>query len=292
MFRGGWNYYLRGVFELHYPLQMSTSASIQLRNHVTTFGHGPRTLLFANGFGCDQTIWRFVAPSFGGDHRVVLFDYVGSGRADASAYDPRRYGSLDGYARDLVEVAEALDLRDAVLVGHSIGCTVGIRAALEASGRFERLVLVCPSPRFLDDPPDYVGGFQRSDVEGLLELMDRNYLGWAAAFSGMVVKEPELARELSDSFCSLDRRVANRFAQLTFLSDVRDDLPRVRQPCLVIQCARDDIAPTVVGEYVRDHLRRSKYVLLDAEGHCPHVSHPREVEARIREYLRTPLDEL
>jgi sigma-B regulation protein RsbQ len=222
----------------------------------------------------------------------VLFDYVGSGRADPAAYDPRRYGSLDGYARDLVEVAEALDLHDAVLVGHSIGCTVGIRAALQTPKRFERLVLVCPSPRFLDDPPDYVGGFQRSDVEGLLELMDRNYLGWAAAFSGMVIKEPGLARELSDTVCALDRRVARRFAELTFLSDVRADLPHVRQPCLVLQCARDDIAPTVVGEYVREHLPRSKHVLLDAERHCPHVSHPREVEARVREYLRTPPAEL
>ncbi|HEU4405665.1 MAG TPA: alpha/beta hydrolase [Polyangiaceae bacterium] len=271
---------------------MNTSASVQLRNNVTTLGYGPRTLIFVNGFGCDQTIWRFVAPSLASDHHVVLFDYVGSGRADASAYDPRRYGSLDGYARDLVEIAEALDLRDAVLVGHSVGCTVGIYAALQLPKRFERLVFVCPSPRFLDDPPDYVGGFQRSDIEGLLELMDRNYLGWAESFSGMVLKEPGLARELNDTFCSLDRRAASRFAELTFLSDARAYLPRVRQPCLVLQCARDDIAPTVVGEYVREHLPRSKYVLLDAEGHCPHVSHPREVEARVREYLRTPLEEL
>jgi sigma-B regulation protein RsbQ len=267
---------------------MSAFANVQRRNNVTTLGRGPRSLLFANGFGCDQSIWRFVAPALASDHRVVLFDYVGSGRSDASAYDPRRYGSLDGYVRDLVEVAEALELSDAILVGHSVGCSLGIRAAIAAPERFERLVLVGPSPRFLDDPPDYVGGFQRSDVDALLELMDQNFSGWAAAFSGMVIKEAGLARELRDIFCALDRRAASRFAELTFLSDVRADLPSVRQPCLVLQCARDDIAPTVVGEYMRRHLPRSTYVLLDAEGHCPHLSHPREVEARVREYLRTP----
>ena len=267
---------------------MDALTKVQRRNNVTTFGNGPRTLLFANGFGCDQSIWRFVAPALASDHRVVLFDYVGSGRADPSAYDPRRYGSLDGYAHDLVEIAEALELRDVVLVGHSVGCTIGIRAALAAPTRFERLVLVSPSPRFLDEPPDYVGGFRRPDVDALLEMMDQNFAGWAAAFSGVVLKDAGLANELRESFCALDRRAASRFAELTFLSDVRADLPLVRQPCLVLQCARDDLAPAVIGEYVGRRLPRSKYVLLDAEGHCPHVSHPREVEARVREYLRAP----
>jgi sigma-B regulation protein RsbQ len=271
---------------------MLSANDIRRRNNVTTLGTGARTLLFANGFGCDQSIWRFVAPSLARDHRVILFDYVGSGRSDAAAYDPRRYGSLEGYARDLVEVAESLELRDAVLVGHSIGCSVGIRAALEAPERFERLALVAPSPRFLNDPPHYVGGFERSDVAALLDLMDRNFLGWAAALSGMAIKEAGPARELHDTFCALDRRTASRFAELTFLSDERDALPRVKQPCLVLQCARDDLAPTVVGEYVHHRLPRSKYVLLDAPGHCPHVTQPREVEARVREYLRAPLAEL
>ncbi len=271
---------------------MSHAVDIQRRNNVTELGSGKRTILFANGFGCDQTIWRFVAPAFARDHHVVLFDYVGSGRSDSAAYDPRRYGSLDGYARDLVEVAASLDLRDAVLVGHSIGCTVGIRAALAAPQHFERLVLVAPSPRFLNDPPDYLGGFERSDVDALLDLMDRNFLGWAAAFSGMVIKEPGLARELNATFCALDRRTASRFAELTFLSDVRADLPRVEQSCLVLQCSHDNVAPVGVGEYVHRHLPRSRYVLLDAAGHCPHVTNPREVEARVRAYLRTPLAEL
>ncbi|HEU4538641.1 MAG TPA: alpha/beta hydrolase [Polyangiaceae bacterium] len=271
---------------------MGRATDFRSRNNVTTLGGGARTLLFANGFGCDQSIWRFVAPALAHDYRVVLFDYAGSGRSDPAAYDPRRYNSLDGYARDITEIAEALELRDAVLVAHSIGCTVGIRAALEAPHLFERLVLLNPSPRFLNDPPDYVGGFERSDIDALLDLMGRNFFEWASAFSGMIVKEPALAREMRDTFCALNRNAASRFAELAFLSDAREDLPRVRHPSLVVQCSRDDIAPTVVGEYVHRHLLRSKYVLLDAAGHCPHISHPREIEARVRQYLRTPTEGL
>jgi sigma-B regulation protein RsbQ len=270
---------------------MGAIVNIRRRNHVTEFGAGGRTLLFANGFGCDQTIWRFLAPAFAPDHRIVLFDYVGTGRADASAYDPGRYGTLDGYARDLVEVAEALGLREAVLVAHSVGCSVGVRASLEAPERFERLVLVCPSPRFLNDPPDYVGGFERPDLEALLDLMDRNFLGWAAALAGALLKEPELAAPLRDSFCSLDPRVARRFAELTFFADTRADLARVRHPAFVLQCSRDELVPPAAAEYVRRHLGRARHALLEAAGHCPHVSHPREVAARVREYLRAPLPE-
>lgn len=271
---------------------MGAATDVRRRNHVTEFGAGGRTLLFANGFGCDQTIWRFLAPAFAPDHRVVLFDYVGTGRADRAAYDPVRYGSLDGYTRDLAEVADAIALRDAVLVAHSVGCSVGMRAAIEGPGRFERLVLIGPSPRFLNDPPDYVGGFDRPDLEALLDLMDRNFPGWAAALAGTLLKEPELGASLRDSFCALDPRVARQFAELTFFADTRADLARVEHPCFVLQCSRDDLVPAAVAEYVRRGLRRCRHALLDVAGHCPHVSHPREVAAHVREYLRTPLAEL
>ncbi len=270
---------------------MSSPTDVLRRNYVTSLGGGDRALVFVNGFGCDQTIWRAVAPTFAGDHRVVLFDHVGSGRSDAAAYDPRRYASLDGYAADLVEVVEALGLRDVALVGHSVGCTLAIRAALAAPGLFSRLALVAPSPRFLNDPPDYFGGFERSDIDALLDLMGRNFPGWAAALAGMLLEDDEQRRQLRDMFCGLDPRVARQFAELAFLSDARADLPRVAQPCFVLQCSRDDLVPVAVGEYVSRRLRRGSYALLEAPGHCPHVSHPREVAAHVRSFLLAPTAE-
>lgn len=267
---------------------MPSPIDVQRRNYVTTLGGGDRTLIFVNGFGCDQTIWRAVAPAFASEYRVVLFDHVGSGRSDVAAYDPRRYASLGGYAGDLVEVAEALDLRDAVVVAHSVGCTLAGLAALAAPERFERLVLVTPSPRFLNDPPDYFGGFERHDIDALLDLMGRNFLGWAAALSGLLLKEPEHQQQLRETFCALEPRAARQFAALTFLSDARADLPRVAQPCLVLQCSRDDIVPVAVGEYVSRQLPRGSYALLDVSGHCPHVSHPSQVEAHVRAFLDAP----
>ena len=271
---------------------MGPATDVRRRNHVTELGAGPRTIVFANGFGCDQNIWRFVAPAFAADHRVVLFDYVGLGRADLAAYDPRRYASLDGYASDIVEVADALDLGAAVLVAHSVGCSAAVLAALAAPARFERLVLITPSPRFLNDPPAYVGGFDRSDVDALLDMMDRNFGGWAAAFSGTLLKEPELSGELRDMFCALDRRVARRIAEVAFLSAGRADLRRVSHPSLVLQCSIDDVVPASARAYVLRHLRRSRHVTLDVAGHCPHVSHPREVEAAVRDHLGVPAAEL
>lgn len=267
---------------------MPSPTDVQHRNYVTTLGGGDRSLIFVNGFGCDQTIWRAVAPAFASEYRVVLFDHMGSGRSDMAAYEPSRYASLGGYAADLVEVAEALGLRNAVVVAHSVGCTMAVQAALAAPERFERLVLVTPSPRFLNDPPDYVGGFERPDIDALLELMGLNFLGWAAALTGLLLKEPEHQQQLRDSFCSLDPRVARQFAALAFLSDTRADLPHVTQPGLVLQCSRDDVVPVGVGEYVSQQLQRGRYALLDASGHCPHVSHPSQVEAHVRAFLDEP----
>lgn len=253
--------------------------------HVT--GQGSRTLVFAHGFGCDQNMWRFVAPQFEADHRVVRFDYLGMGGSDRHAYDPDRYGDLEGYAADVVELCEALELRDAVFVGHSVSSMIGALASIRAPGLFSRLVMIGPSPRYLNDG-EYAGGFERADLEGLLEMMDHNYIGWADYLAPAVMKNPErpeLAGELRESFCSTDPVVARRFAQATFFGDNRADLAKVTVPALILQCAEDAIAPEAVGEYTHAHLRGSTLHRLAATGHCPHMSHPDETAAAIRGYL-------
>lgn len=263
-------------------------ADILSRNHVHVVGKGPQTILFAHGFGCDQNMWRYVTPAFETDYRLVLFDYVGSGKSDLRAYNESRYSSLDGYARDVLEVCQALSLEDVVFVGHSVSCVIGMLAAIQEPHRFRDLVLVGPSPRYINDPPDYVGGFEQKDIEGLLELMDKNYLGWASFLAPNVMKNPErpeLAAELEESFCSTDPRIARQFAQVTFLSDNRKDLPKVATPSLVLQCSDDMIAPLEVGSYVHHHLKGSTLRVMKATGHCPHMSHPEETIALMQDYL-------
>jgi sigma-B regulation protein RsbQ len=258
------------------------------RNNVRVLGRGTQPMLFAHGFGCDQNMWRFIVPAFEDDYRIVLFDYVGSGKSDLSAYDAKRYASLDGYARDVVEIVEALDLRDVIFVGHSVSSMVGVLAAQRAPDRFARLVLVGPSPRYINDPPSYVGGFERSDIEGLLETMDRNFIGWANFLAPAIMKnpdQPELAAELTESFCSTDPVIARRFAEATFFADNRADLPGVRVPSLIMQCSEDMIAPQAVGEYLHREMPGSTLALLEATGHCPHMSAPEETIRVIRDYL-------
>ena len=258
------------------------------RNNVHVSGRGTQPMLFAHGFGCDQSMWRFVAPAFEDDYRVVLFDYVGSGKSDLAAYDPERYAHLDGYAQDVLDVCEALDLRDVVFVGHSVSSVVGVLAANRAPERFAHLVLVGPSPRYLNDPPDYVGGFERADIEGLLDMMDKNYIGWASTLAPAIMQNPErpgLSAELEESFCSTDPVIARRFAEATFFADNRADLAGVRVPALVLQCAEDLIAPEPVGRYVAQQIPYSTLRLMRATGHCPHMSHPEETVALIRAYL-------
>lgn len=263
------------------------AVSVLARNHVNVRGAGTRPMLFAHGFGCDQNMWRFTTPAFEDDHRVVLFDYVGAGRSDLAAYDPERYGALGGYAQDVLDVAEALDLRDIVFVGHSVSGMIGVLAANRAPERFAHLVLVGPSPRYLNDD-GYAGGFERSDIEELLDTMDKNYIGWAQHLAPAIMKNgdrPELAEELTESFCSTDPRIARRFAEVTFLSDNRADLAQVTVPSLILQCAEDLIAPESVGEYLHAHLPQSTLHRLRATGHCPHMSEPEETVAAIRAYL-------
>ena len=260
------------------------------RNHVRVSGRGTQPMVFAHGFGCDQNMWRFVAPAFEDDYRVVLFDYVGSGKGNVSAYDPARYATLDGYAQDILDVIHALDLRDVILVGHSVSGMVAVLAANREPERFERLILIGPSPRYVNDPP-YVGGFERGDIEGLLEMMEHNYIGWATFLAPAIIKNadrPELGAELTESFCSTDPVVARRFAEATFLSDNRDDLQRVTVPSLILQCSDDMVAPLEVGDYVHRHMPGSTLRVMKATGHCPHMSHPEETIELMRAYLLQP----
>ena len=262
-------------------------SDVLARNNVRLFGNGSQPMLFAHGFGCDQNMWRLVAPAFENDYRIVLFDYVGSGKSDLSAWDPQRYSTLDGYAQDVVDICEALDLRDTIFVGHSVSAMVGVIAVRRARERFSRLVMIGPSPRYINDT-DYVGGFERADIEGLLDLMDRNFIGWADFLAPVIMKNeerPELTSELHGSFCSTDPKIARRFAEATFFADNRADLPHVQTPVLVLQCSEDAIASREVGEYVWRNLPAGTFRMLKATGHCPHLSHPEETIEAIKEYL-------
>ena len=262
--------------------------SVLRRNNVKVYGRGTQPMLFAHGFGCDQNMWRFVVPAFEEDYRVVLFDYVGHGGSDLRAYDRTKYATLEGYAGDVLEICRELALREVVFVGHSVSGMIGVLAAIREPERFARLVLIGPSPCYLDIG-EYRGGFSREDLEGLLDFMDANYLGWASAMAPKIVgnpERPELGEELTNSFCRTDPEIAKQFARATFLSDNRADLPRVRVPSLVLQCSQDVIAAREVGEYVHRHLPGSRLVLMRATGHCPNLSAPQETIDAMKSFLR------
>ncbi|MFB8275347.1 alpha/beta fold hydrolase [Nocardia colli] len=255
---------------------------VRSKNNVVVTGRadGP-TVVLAHGFGCDQNLWRLVAPALAEQFRVVLFDHVGAGKSDLHAWSAERYGTLDGYAADIVELCAELDLRDVVLVGHSVSAMMAVLAAVRDPGRFAKLVLLTPSPRYIDDG-DYRGGFSRSDIDELLESLDSNYLGWSASMAPVIMgnpDRPELGAELTESFCRTDPAIARVFAQTTFLSDNRADLARVTTPTLIIQSREDAIAPPEVGRFVHDQIPGSTLVTLDSTGHCPQLSDP---EATIR----------
>jgi len=258
------------------------------RNNVKVTGRDDgRPMLFAHGFGCDQHMWRFVAPAFEADHRVVLFDYVGAGESDAAAYDPDRYGSLEGYAEDVLEICRTLELEDSIFVGHSVSSMVGALAAAREPGRIGKLVMVGPSPRYIDDD-GYRGGFTRADIDELLASLDSNFLGWSSAMAPVIMgnpDRPELGAELTDSFCRTDPDIAARFARVTFMSDNRSDLAEVRVPTLVLQCSDDAIAPDAVGDYVHRAIPGSRFVRLAATGHCPNLSAPEETVDAIRAFV-------
>ncbi|HEY1666183.1 MAG TPA: alpha/beta hydrolase [Trebonia sp.] len=258
------------------------------RNNVTLGGQaGGQPMVFAHGYGCDKNMWRFVAPAFAGQYRTVLFDFVGAGGSDLAAYDPQRYRSLQGYAADVVDVVLALDLHDVIFVGHSVSAMIGVLAATREPDRFAALVLVAPSPRYIDDE-GYAGGFAETDIEELLASLDRNYLGWSSTMAPVIMgnaDRPELGAELTASFCRTDPEVAKRFARATFLSDNRADLADVKLPTLVLQCSDDPIAPDSVGAYVHAQIPGSRLVKLEATGHCPNLSAPDETATAIAAFL-------
>jgi sigma-B regulation protein RsbQ len=247
-----------------------------------------RPMVFAHGFGCDQTMWRFVAPAFADEYRVITFDYVGAGQSDRAAYDAVRYSTLDGYAQDILAICQALELQDVVLVGHSVSSVIALLAAIAEPQRFGELILIAPSPRYIDDLPDYRGGFAQADIDGLLEMMDVNATGWAAFLAPVVMGNPdraELAAGLEATFCSIDPVMARQFAEVTFRGDNRLDLACVTTPSLIVQVRNDAVAPVEVGEFMERELDNSRMVILDATGHCPHVSHPAQTIAVMREHL-------
>jgi sigma-B regulation protein RsbQ len=232
-------------------------------------------------------MWRFLAPAFADHFRIVLFDHMGAGRSDLSAYDPEKYASLDGYADDVIDLCRELGIQGGVFVGHSVSAMIGVLAAKKAPELFEKLVLVGPSPRYIDDE-DYLGGFSEGQIQELLEFLDSNYMGWSQAMAPVIMgnpDRPELGQELTNSFCRTDPEIAKHFARTTFLSDNRADLAQVRVRSLVIQCSEDVIAPQCVGEYVHRNLPDSEFVLLKATGHCPNLSAPDETIAAIRAFL-------
>ena len=267
---------------------MTNKLEIINRNNVRVSGNGDRPIVFVHGFGCDQMMWRYVVPAFTQEYQTVVFDLVGSGKSDLSAFDLERYSNLNGYARDISEVIEALELWNVVLVGHSVSAILCAIAAINEPNRFSHLIMVAPSPRYINDLPNYFGGFEREDIDEMFDLMDRNYMGWASFLAPITMKnegDPKLAAELEASFCSTDPITARTFATATFYGDNRQQLPQVPIPCLVMQCANDSIAPDEVGKYVHQHLPQSTLVKMNATGHCPHLSHPQETITVIRNYL-------
>lgn len=261
--------------------------SVIARNNVKVSGSGERAMVFAHGFGCDQGMWRHVAPQFRDDFTVVTFDHVGAGGSDTSSYDPEAYATLDGYASDVVAIGSALSIRGGILVGHSVSAMICALASIRAPGMFGTLVMVCPSPRYIDDG-DYIGGFSAGDIEDLLLMLAENPLAWSARMGPAIMgnpDRPELGQELADSFCRTDPAIASDFARVTFTGDNRADLPRITARTLILQCRDDIIASERVGDYVHDNVPGSTLVLLDATGHCPNLSAPDAVAAAIRDFL-------
>ncbi|WP_137227099.1 alpha/beta fold hydrolase [Shewanella sp. MEBiC00475] len=268
---------------------MTNSADVLIRNNVKVMGEGSKTLLLAHGFGCDQNMWRFLTPELAKHFTIVLFDYVGSGASDISQYNKSRYGQLEGYAEDVIDICDALQLTDAILVGHSVSSIIGAIAAIQKPELFSKLIMVCPSPCFLNFPPEYLGGFEKEDLQELLNLMDKNYIGWANYLAPLVMgttHSDDLIGELSGSFCSTDPVIAKNFAEATFLSDYRHLLKQINQPSLILQSENDALAATAVGEFMASEIKHSELNIIAADGHCLHMTHPEAITRSIIEYVK------
>ncbi|MEO6280359.1 alpha/beta hydrolase [Roseateles sp.] len=261
--------------------------SIAQRNNVQVIGEGAATVVFAHGFGCDQSMWRLLAPQYARRFKVVTFDLVGSGRSDLGAYDRQKYSTLGGYAEDLVEIVQEFGSGPVILVGHSVSAMIGLLAGLRAPGAIAAHIMVGPSPCYINDG-DYVGGFSRQDIDGLLDMLESNYLGWASNMAPAIMgapDRPELGQELAESFCRTDPEIAKQFARVTFLSDNRSDLIKLQEPTLILQSTEDIIAPVAVGDYMHRMLPRSTLELVDNVGHCPHLSAPSASEQAIDRFV-------
>jgi sigma-B regulation protein RsbQ len=257
------------------------------RNNVKIVGKGEQPMVFSHGYGCDQNMWRFITPAFEDRYKVVLFDHVGHGQSDAGSFDPAKYASLNGYADDVLAICRELNLTNMIFVGHSVSAMIGAIAAIREPERFDRLILIGPSPRYINDD-DYVGGFKSEDIEGLLDFLDSNHLGWSSTMAPVIMgnpDRPELGEELTNSFCRTNPEIAKHFARVTFLSDNRADLPNLKTKALILQCAQDVIAPEVVGRYMHQNLQDSELVLMQATGHCPNLSAPAETIAAMKAFL-------
>lgn len=259
-----------------------------MRNNVKIIGNGPQTIVMANGFGCDQKMWQYILPYFEKNYRVVLFDYVGSGQSNLKAYDGEKYNSLHGYKRDLLDVFEALELTSAIYFGHSVSSMIGMLAAIEKPEYFAHLIMIGPSPRYLNDD-NYNGGFERTDIEELLSMMEMNFSGWAsfmAPYAMGVEGKNALTEELHYSFQTLDQTIAKQFAEATFYSDHRADLAKCVTPTCILQCSDDSIVPVEVGHFLNCQLKNSELYLMEVKGHYPHISEPEKTSEVILHYLR------
>ncbi|MDB5745411.1 MAG: alpha/beta hydrolase [Massilia sp.] len=264
---------------------------VHTRHNVSVSGRGHATMIFAHGFGCDQAMWRLMAPAFEDRFRVVKYDLIGSGGSDLSAYDRDKYGTLDGHAADLLEIVDACAEGPVIFVGHSVSSMIGMLATIQAPQRFAAQIMIGPSPCYINDG-DYIGGFARSDIDELLDTMDSNYLGWSSNLAPAIMgapDQPQLALELTSSFCRNDPDIARHFAKVTFLSDHRADVPRSTTPALILQCSDDLIAPRTVGDYLHRHLPQSTLHVIENIGHCPHMSAPSASTLAINDFLAAHL---
>lgn len=257
------------------------------RNNIRIVGNGDQSIMLANGFGCDQNVWRHLIPAFQNSYKLILFDYVGAGGSDLSAYNASRYSTLDGYALDVLEIIKFLGLTDVIFIGHSVSSMIGVRAAITKPILFSKLIFVSPSPCYINDG-DYYGGMDKEDLDGLFKMMDSNYLGWSGAMAPLIMGNsdyPELGDELAANFCATDPEIAKEFARVTFMSDSRADLRQLIVPSLTLQCNEDMLAPLEVGEYIKNNTPDNTLVIIKATGHCPHLSAPGETTRAISEYL-------
>lgn len=257
------------------------------RHNVKVFGNGSKPMLFAHGYGCDQKMWRYITPAFQEDYKIILFDHMGFGESDVSSYSISKYASLEAYADNVLEICEELNLHDVIYVGHSVSAMIGVIASVKQPERFSKLVLIGPSPCYINEE-NYTGGFTEESIQGMLRTLESDYLNWSHTMAPVIMgnpERPELGQELADSFCHSNQEIAKDFARITFLSDNRSDLPKVTTDTLILQCSEDVIAPEVVGQYVHEHIPGSKLVLMEAVGHCPNLSAPDETIAAIKNFI-------